>query len=322
MAASCTPDNTGTPRAGAGAVLATLLPNDARIAAVTTPSLYRPRAPLRPPSRRTPSLPPQSVEEVRAAAVRDLLEPYLIDCTHFAALICDELRDPVARPRIVEFGCGTGHLTWPALATRPDAVYHGFDGSEARVAVALHKLIPQGLHRAASFTTPLKLDHRAIGEALQGLRADFLLLPRFLQTVPLCATDGGGLHRVAFLALCQQLVKPGGRIFIIEDVFGEDADEQARLSLAWSDAFRARLTVDLERLRYLLEVLDPDLAARLGRLPGDPSLLGELEDRVRPDAAQVLPLSAWQKMFEHLGFTYRAVQHDTQRQFYLFTVRC
>ncbi|MGH7673331.1 MAG: class I SAM-dependent methyltransferase [Gemmatimonadales bacterium] len=289
---------------------------------MTTPSLYRPRAPLRPTSPRTPSLPPQSVEEVRAAAVRDLLEPYLVDCTHFTALICDELRDPVARPRIIEFGCGTGHLTWPALATRPDAVYHGFDGSEARVAVALHKLIPRGLHRCASFTTPLKLDHRAIGEALQGLRADFLLLPRFLQTVPLCATDGGGLHRVAFLALCQQLVKPGGRIFIIEAVFGEDADEQARLSLAWSDAFRARLTADLERLRYLLQVLDPELAARLARLPGDPSLLGELENRARPDAAQVLPLSAWEKMFEHLGFTYRTVEHETQKQLFLFTVRC
>jgi SAM-dependent methyltransferase len=322
MAAISERTNNVGPRAGAGSVLAPVLPNDARIAAVTTPSLYRPRAPIRPPSRRTPSPPPQSVEEVRAAAVRDLLEPYLIDGTPFTALICDELRDPVARPRIVEFGCGTGHLTWPALATRPDAVYHGFDRSEARVAVALHKLIPQGLHHGASFTTPLKLDQRAIGEALQGLRADFLLLPRFLQTVPLCATDGGGLHRVAFLALCQQLVKPGGRIFIVEDVFGEDADEQAQLSLAWSDAFRARLTADLERLRYLLQVLDPDLATRLGRLPGDPALLGELENRVRPKNAQVLPLAAWQKMFEHLGFTYRAVQHDTQRQLYLFTVRC
>jgi hypothetical protein len=69
-------------------------------------------------------------------------------------------------------------------------------------------------------------------------------------------------------------------------------------------------------------VLDPNLATRLGRLPGDPALLGELENRVRPENAQVLPLAAWQQMFEHLGFTYRAVQHDTLRQVYLFTVRC
>jgi SAM-dependent methyltransferase len=262
------------------------------------------------------------LEEVRAAAIRDVLQPYLFDDASFQDLVCDELRTPVARPRIIEFGCGTGLLTVPALAARRDAVYHGFDRSEGDVAIATCRLSRQGLQNGATFTAPFALDQQAIGEALQGLRADFLILPRFLQTVPLLAAEGNGLNRVAFLALCRQLVKPGGRMIIIEDVYGEDAPEQARLSLAWRDGFRARLTRDLERVRNALQGLDVELAVRLARLPGDSSLLGELRDRVRPTGAQVLPLTAWQQMFEHLGFTYRTVAHATQPQLYLFTVRC
>lgn len=289
---------------------------------MTTPNLYKPRAPLRPTLRPAPSSRLQAVAEVRAAAVQDLLEPYLLDEARFVDLVSAELKSPVSRPRIIEFGCGTGRLTLAALTARPDAQYHGFEGSEACVAIATAKLIRQGVQRAATFTVPFALDRRAIGEALQGLRADFLLLPRFLQRVPLCATEGTGLHRVAFLALCRQLVKPGGRMLIIEDVYGESAEAQARLSAARRDAFRARLTTDLERVRLLLRVLDPDLAACLGRLPGDPTLLAELEGRAQPAAGHVLPLTAWQRMFEHLGFTYRATQHETQQQLYLFTVRC
>jgi len=289
---------------------------------VTTPSLYKPRAPLRPPTVPPPRNPQQVLGDVREAAIRDVLQPYLFDDSAFRELVCEELRTPVARPRIIEFGCGTGGLTLAALTTRRDAVYHGFDRSEADVAIATCKLSRGGVNGGAIFTAPFELDSRAIGEALQGLRADFLILPRFLQTVPLCATDGGGLHRVAFLALCRQLVRPGGRILIIEDVYGEDADEQAELSFAGRNAFRARLTRDLENLRQALQGLDPDLAARLGRVPGDPSLLGELRDRVQPKGAQVLPLRAWERMFEHLGFAFRAVRHATQRQLYLFTVRC
>ena len=289
---------------------------------MTTPSLYKPRAPLRPPAVPPPRNPHDVLGDVREAAIRDVLQPYLFDDSAFRDLVCEELRAPVARPRIIEFGCGTGGFTVAALTTRRDAVYHGFDRSEADVAIATCKLSRGGVNGGAIFTAPFELHSRAIGEALQGLRADFLILPRFLQTVPLCATDGGGLHRVAFLALCRQLVRPGGRMLIIEDVYGEDADEQAELSFATRNAFRARLTRDLENLRQALQDLDPDLAARLGRLPGDPSLLGELRDRVQPKGAQVLPLRAWERMFEHLGFAFRAVRHTTQRQLYLFTVRC
>lgn len=261
------------------------------------------------------------LEEVRAAAIRDVLQPYMFDEQSFRDAVCEELRGPVARPRIIEFGCGTGGLTVAALATRRDAVYHGFDRSEADVAIATCRLSRAGLQDAATFTAPLELDSRAIGEALQGLRADFLLLPRFLQTVP-PLVEGARLHRVGFLALCRQLVKPGGRMLIIEDVCGEDADEQAELSFAWRDGFRARLTRDLEALRHAIQGLDPDLAGRLGRLPGDPSLLAELRDRAQTKDGHPLPLRAWQRMFEHLGFAYRAERHQTQRQLYLFTVRC
>lgn len=262
------------------------------------------------------------LEQVRAAAIRDVLQPYMFDEHAFRELVCEELRGPVARPRIIEFGCGTGALTLAALATRRDAVYHGFDRSEADVAIATCRLSRAALQGGATFTAPFELDSRAIGEALQGLRADFLLLPRFLQTVPLCVAEGTALHRVAFLALCHQLVKPGGRMLIIEDVYGEDADEQAELSFAWRNAFRARLTRDIETLRHALQGLNADLAARLARLPGDPSLVGELRDRAQPSPAQAMPLRAWERMFEHLGFAYRAVRHPTQRQLYLFTVRC
>ncbi len=262
-------------------------------------------------------------DEVRAAAVEDLLAPYQFDYSTFQQIVCDELRDPVSRPRIVEFGCRTGHWTTLALAARPDAVYHGFDGSEARTAVATCKLARQAPGGRANFTAPLTFDANAIGEALQGLRADFLLLPRFLQTVPLCTTDENRLHRVAFLAFCRQLVKPGGRMFVVEDVFGESADEAAQLARASHDAFRARLIGDLEQVRHRLRRIDPGLAGGLARLPGDPRLLGELQDRVQPPGTnQILPLTTWQRMFEHLGFAYRTLQHETQRQLFLFTIRC
>lgn len=261
------------------------------------------------------------LEEVRAAAIRDVLEPYMFDDHAFRDAVCEELRGPVARPRIIEFGCGTGGLTEVALATRRDAVYHGFDRSEADVAIATCRLSRAGIQGHATFTAPFELDSRVIGEALQGLRADFLLLPRFLQTVP-PMIEGTGLHRVAFLALCRQLVKPGGRMLIIEDVRGEDADEQAEFSFAWRNAFRARLTRDLETLRHAIQGLDADLATRLARLPGDPSLLTELRDRAEPKGGHPLTLRAWERMFEHLGFAYRAERHQTERELYLFTVRC
>jgi len=289
---------------------------------VTTPSLYKPSAPLRPPTAPSPRTTPLLLEDIRAAAIRDVLQPYLFDDTAFREVVCEELRAPVDRPAIIEFGCGTGGLTLAALATRRDAVYHGFDRSEANVALAACKLSRAGLEGGATFTAPFELDQRAIRATLQGLRADFLILPRFLQTVPLCSTDASGPHRVAFLALCRQLVRPGGRILIIEDVYGEDADEQAELSFACRNAFRARLVHGLDGLQHAVEGLDQDLAARLGRLPGDPSLLQELRGLAQPAGAQIMPLRAWQRMFEHLGFAYGTVRHTTQRHSYLFTVRC
>ena len=288
---------------------------------MSTLNLYTPRVSLPPPAVPPLRKQTQVLEEVRAAAIRDVLQPYLFDEQALRDLVCEELRGPVARPRIIEFGCGTGALTLAALATRRDAVYHGFDRSEADVAIATCRLSRAGIQGGATFTAPFELDSRTIGEALQGLRADFLLLPRFLQTVP-PLVEGTGLHRVAFLALCRQLVKPGGRMLIIEDVRGEDADEQAELSFAWRNAFRARLTRDLETLRHALQGLDLDLAARLARLPGDPSLLADLRDRAEPKGGHPLPLRAWERMFEHLGFAYRAERHQTQRELYLFTVRC
>ena len=288
---------------------------------MSTLNLYTPRVSLPPPAVPPPRKQTQVLEEVRAAAIRDVLHPYLFDEQALRDLVCEELRGPVARPRIIEFGCGTGALTLAALATRRDAVYHGFDRSEADVAIAACRLSRAGVQGGATFTAPFELDSRTIGEALQGLRADFLLLPRFLQTVP-PLVEGTGLHREAFLALCRQLVKPGGRMLIIEDVRGEDADEQAELSFAWRNAFRARLTRDLETLRHALQGLDLDLAARLARLPGDPSLLADLRDRAEPKGGHPLPLRAWERMFEHLRFAYRAERHQTQRELYLFTVRC
>jgi hypothetical protein len=113
-------------------------------------------------------------------------------------------------------------------------------------------------------------------------------------------------------------------MLIIEEVYGEDAAEHACLSRAALEAFRARLTADLPRVRHGLQGLDPQLAARLGLLPGDPLLLGELRSRAGPAGAgtQMLPLSAWHRMFEHLGFTYRTLRLESQPQLCLFTVRC
>src|SRR6185295_19382943 len=50
---------------------------------VTTPSLYKPRAPLRPPTAPPSRRLPQVLEDVRAAAIRDVLQPYVFDDTTF-----------------------------------------------------------------------------------------------------------------------------------------------------------------------------------------------------------------------------------------------
>ncbi|HEY3279762.1 MAG TPA: class I SAM-dependent methyltransferase [Gemmatimonadales bacterium] len=290
---------------------------------MTTPSLHKLPAPPRPLLRRRASLPrPETVAAARAAAVQNLLEPYLYDYAGFVDLVCDELHDPRSRPRILEFGCGTGRLTVPLLATRSDVEYHGFDRSPSRIAVAMERVARQGLERRAQFTAPFPLDPRAIGEVLQGHRVDFLLLPRFLQTVPLCGTEASSPHRVSFLAFCRQMVKPGGRIIVIEDVYGESAEEHARLSLASRGMFRAGLIANLDRVHRALSDADPALGARVGWLPGDPALLEDLFHRVQRPDAQILPLSTWQRMFDHLGFTYRTVSHPSQKALHLFTIRC
>jgi len=103
---------------------------------VTTPSQYKPRAPLRPPTIPPTRSRASVFDDVRAAAIRDVLQPYMFDDKAFRDAVGEELRGPVARPRIIEFGCGTGSFTLAALTTRHDAVYHGFERSEADVAIA------------------------------------------------------------------------------------------------------------------------------------------------------------------------------------------
>ena len=289
------------------------------MASMSTPGLEsRPRARLSASSllrRPSPAV-------ARAAAVQDLLDPYLYDYATFSALVCDELRDPRSRPRVVEFGCGTGRLAVPVLATRGDVEYRGFERSTTRAALAMDNVAREGLGGRAQFIAPFSLDSRAIGEVLRGHRADFVILPRFLQTVPLCGTEGGSPHRLSFLAFCRQMVKPGGRIIVMEDVYGETADEHASLAFTARAMFRARLVTDLDRVRVGLRAADAALGARLARLPGDPALLEDLLRRVRRPDEHLLPLSAWQRMFEHLGFTYRTVRDESQKSLYFFTIRC
>lgn len=266
----------------------------------------------------------RQLEETRAAAVYDLLLPVLWDASTFSDAIRGEVYAALLGPRLVEFGCGTGHASLSVLTGRPDIEYHGFDRSAALVGVFAAKLKRLGRPlRSVTLVAPFPLRESVIRAHLRDRRADYLVLPRFLQCVPPYTPSSNQLHRAAFLDFCRHLVRPGGRIFIVENVRGETTDEEQGFERAWDEAVCRAASARRDELKYLLRVLDPTLADLLERRPGDQTLAATIRAKCqRTGGGRLLTLSAWRQLFVHLGLSWRELRHETLENFHLFVVRC
>ena len=266
--------------------------------------------------------------EESQAVVWDALCPFLFDDACFASLIGAELRAADRAPRVVEFGCGTGHLSMRLLATRPDADYVGLDRSAPNLALFQQKLAARTLP-SRTLLASLPADLEAIhvedtaGDPAAGAGADIIVLPRFLQTIPLCTPRQEILNRVAFLSECRRIARRGARMFIIEAVYGESREEHMRLVAQWTHATRTNLQAHLGEIERALRGTNPDFLGRLHQALEHPAPGATLRSLCRrEDGGDLLPLSAWHRLLDCLGFRYRSVQHDSLPDTYLFDVSC
>ncbi|HEX9704219.1 MAG TPA: class I SAM-dependent methyltransferase [Gemmatimonadales bacterium] len=269
---------------------------------------------------RPPAPPPLPVVET-AAQVFDLLSPLLWDFTPFTEALEQEIRAWPGSPRVYEFGTGAGHVALPLLGARPDLVYHGFEWSAELAALFERKArrLPAG-SGWVSCTAPCRLSLRALREPVRGMRADVIVLTEFLAHVP-PRPDGDALHRVAFLSLCAQMLKPGGRLFVFEQVEGESAEEQLALLAGWERVAQTRMRERLRTLHHPAHERDPDFDALMRQVVRDPLWLRALREELGAPEPEGLPLSGWQQLFQHLGFRCHTIPHHTLRNFYLFVIK-
>jgi SAM-dependent methyltransferase len=291
--------------------------SDVRGMHVTTALISPPLAP--PQVRPAPRATPPTTET--AAQVYDLLSPLVLDFTPFTEEIAREVRAWPGQPRVYEFGCGAGHVTLSLLAARPDVDYHGFDWSAGLVGLLQRKVrrLPAGTGRVA-FTAPCVLTTRDVSEPVRGMRADLIVVTDFLAHVR-SQPDDGSLHRVAFLSLCRQLLKPGGLIFVLEQVHGESVAEQRALTAGWERIVQTRMRERLQTLYHAARERDPDFDGLLGQVVREPGRLRGVRQELGAPEPEGLPLSAWHRLFQHHGVRCRTVPHPTLRDFYMFVIR-
>lgn len=256
-----------------------------------------------------------------AAQVLDLAGPLTCDFGPFTEVLERDVRAWPNAPRLYEFGSGAGHVSLSLLAARPDMDYHGFDWSPDLQALHERKVrrLPARLGRT-TFTAPCDLTHRALAEPVRGMRADLILLNGFLAQVSAGRLDGQ-LHQAAFLGLCRQLLKPGGLVFVLEQVRGESAEEDDALMAGWERVAQTRMRERLQSLDQPVRDRDPEFAALLAQVIRDPSRLAVLRRALGVPEPEPLPLSGWQQLFQRVGYRYRTVPHPTLRNYYLFSMR-
>jgi SAM-dependent methyltransferase len=153
------------------------------------------------------------------ALVYDLTQPCVVDSGGFVEAIGDEIRRQRSA-RILDPGCGTGLQALPILDLLNEIEYPGIDRSPAMVAIFRQKL-----------------------DGLAKRRADAVLLSQFLQYLPLEFRSNPlriPLPRRRCSRVAWDLAGPGGRVFIIEDVMGEDDAGHGQLSSEWDRAVIAR----------------------------------------------------------------------------------
>jgi SAM-dependent methyltransferase len=261
-------------------------------------------------------------EERRFAATYEQLQSCFLDYAGFARGIAEIALRVRGRPRLIEFGCGTGHLAADVLAAARQLDYRGLDASTPMVEIfdrQVTGLVRNG--RSIAARAPIDLRLKAIlAGALRGESADIVLMSQFLQTIPLRVSDVL-TDRAGMLAAARSLLRPGGKVVVIEEVFGESLEEHRRFTNEWNRFAIERIRDRFDEIRCALQHVDPGLLDILAALPGRPSLIQVVREQLwRSGEPHVLPLSAWCRLFELMRIRYQAIPHETLRNFYMFVI--
>ncbi|MBI4501356.1 MAG: class I SAM-dependent methyltransferase [Gemmatimonadetes bacterium] len=261
-------------------------------------------------------------EERRFAATYEQLQPCFLDYSGFARAIAAIAGRVTGRARMVEFGCGTGILAAEVLGAVRHLDYRGLDPSPSMVEIFGRRAIAfSRTGRSISASSPVDLRLKAsLAAAVRGDNADIVLMSQFLQTIPVRSsevlTDRAGL-----VAAARHMLRPAGRVVIIEEVFGESLEEHRRFTNEWNRFAIGRICDRFHQIQDALRHVDPALLDLLVALPGRPSLIQVVREQLwRHGEPQLLPLSAWCRLFELMRLRYQAIPHGTLGNFYLFVI--
>lgn len=277
---------------------------------------------LRPDVPIAPSAPPHvlAAPETRRAALMDLVHSWALDLSPFAPIVLSHINGK-SNPTVIELGCGTGELALQVLRANPSCAYYGFDDSTAMAQLfgtkARALAVPPNVH----ITAPIDLTRKPAATMLKGCpRADAVLMVRFLQTIPPMVPTGEDFSRADLLNEARRLSRPGAKLFLVEDVFGESPDAHRGAQAVWDDAILSAVSARKDLLVRLLPTVDPDLNAmvqsgdRVGILRAIHGALDRGFDR------QPLPLSAWSFLFHRLGFRHQSYVHPALSNVCLFVI--
>lgn len=257
----------------------------------------------------------------RQAAGADVLHPLVFDFSCFTRAIVQEANAYWGRSGMIDLGC-TGRVAMDLLSRMPCLDYVGLDASEPMVWVFRKKVVRLSHPRQAiTFQVPVELRQKDFVASVAPEGADMILMSQFLQCIPLRSPGNGRYNRLEMLAAALDLTRAGGRVFIIEEAFGESAEQHLNFAVHWDKAIHAKVRANFQRLEQVLSNIDPPFLDLVRAKRDHPSLASVLRERAqRAGERQIVPASVWYRTFEHLGLRYRAIPHAVLPNFYLFVI--
>lgn len=261
-------------------------------------------------------------EDRRFATTYDQLQPCFVDYAGFAKTIVEISTRYRTRARMIELGCGTGLLAAEVLSAGRHVDYRGFDASVAMGEIFARRAISLERHdRGVAINAPVDLRLKAsLASALRGETAEIVLMSQFLQAIPVRVSDVLS-DRAGMIEAARAAIRGNGKIVIIEEVFGESLEEHRRFAQEWDRFAIRRISDSFYDIRAALNRVDPALLDVLVALPGRPSLVQIVREQLwRSGEPQLLPLSSWCRLFELMRLRYRAIPHETLKNFYMFVI--
>jgi len=261
-------------------------------------------------------------EERRFAATYEQLHPCFMSYAGFAANLAELASRLGPSPRLLEFGCATGSLAEEVLERAPSLDYRGIDASPAMVEIFGRRAINLSRHgRSISVTSPVDLRLKSsLASALREEAADLVVMSQFLQSIPMRSSEVLA-DRAGLIVAAKHALRPGGKVVIIEEVFGESLEEHRRFNNEWNGFAISNIADRYYQIQATLRFVDPALLDLLVALPGRPSLIQVVREQLwRHGEPQILPLSAWCRLFELMRLRYQALPHESLRNIYMFVI--